>query len=98
MVGGGGALGVTAGDTAEPYGFELPILPTDIQEQIMAILPKPGSSASNPIDAANPGVPPEILKEVLLKAGAFEKIDLADIDTVALYLQVFFPAEQYSTG
>lgn len=76
VVGGGGALGVTAGDTAESFGFELPILPADIQEQIMAVLPKPGSSASNPIDAANPGVPPEILKEVLLKAGAVEKIDL----------------------
>ncbi|MGA3084362.1 MAG: CoA-binding protein [Thermodesulfobacteriota bacterium] len=76
VVGGGGALGVTAGDTAESFGFELPILPNDIQEQIMAILPKPGSSASNPIDAANPGVPPEILKKVLLKAGAVETIDL----------------------
>jgi acyl-CoA synthetase (NDP forming) len=76
VVGGGGALGVTGGDTAESFGIELPILPTDTQEQIMAILPKPGSSASNPIDAANPGVPPEILKEVLLKAGAVEKIDL----------------------
>ena len=90
VVGGGGALGVTAGDTAEPYGFELPILPTNIQEQIMAILPKPGSSASNPIDAANPGVPPEILKEVLLKAGAFEKIDLQILIQLLYIFKSFF--------
>ncbi len=42
----------------------------------MAVLPKPGSSATNPVDAANPGVPPEILKEVLLKSGEEKMIDL----------------------
>ncbi len=76
VVGGGGALGVTACDTAEAFGIELPILPEDTQEKIMAILPKPGSSATNPVDVANPGVPPEILKEVLLKSGMEEKIGL----------------------
>ena len=90
VVGGGGALGVTAGDTAESFGIELPILPTDIQEQIMAILPKPGSSASNPIDAANPGVPPEILKEVLLKAGAVEKIDLQILIQLLYIYKAFY--------
>lgn len=75
-VGGGGALGVAACDTAEIFGIELPLLPPDTQEKIMAILPKPGSSATNPVDAANPGVPPEILKEVLLKSGEEKTIDL----------------------
>jgi hypothetical protein len=42
----------------------------------MAILPKPGSSATNPVDAANPVVPPEILKEVLIQSGREERIDL----------------------
>jgi acyl-CoA synthetase (NDP forming) len=76
VVGGGGALGVAASDTAESFGFELPIFPASTQEKIMAILPKPGSSATNPIDAANPGVPPEILKEVLLMTGKEETVDL----------------------
>ena len=84
VVGGGGALGVAASDTAESFGFELPIFPTSTQERIMAILPKPGSSATNPVDAANPGVPPEILKEVLLKTGMEEKIDLQ------ILIQLFF--------
>jgi acyl-CoA synthetase (NDP forming) len=84
VVGGGGALGVTACDTAEPFGIELPVLPADTQEKIMAILPKPGSSATNPVDAANPGVPPEILKEVLLKSGGEEKVDLQ------VLIQIFF--------
>ena len=76
VVGGGGALGVTASDTAEIFGIELPLLTPETQEKIMAILPKPGSSATNPVDAANPGVPPEILKEVLLKSGEEKTIDL----------------------
>jgi acyl-CoA synthetase (NDP forming) len=76
VVGGGGALGVAASDTAEIFGIELPLLTPDTQKKIMAILPKPGSSATNPVDAANPGVPPEILKEVLLKSGEEKTIDL----------------------
>ncbi len=76
VAGGGGALGVAACDAAEAYGMELPQLQADTQEKIMAVLPKPGSSALNPIDCANPGVPPFILKEVLLNAGAEERVDL----------------------
>jgi acyl-CoA synthetase (NDP forming) len=76
VAGGGGALGVAACDAAEANGLELPQLKADIQEKIMAVLPKPGSSALNPIDCANPGVPPFILKEVLLSAAQDERIDL----------------------
>jgi acyl-CoA synthetase (NDP forming) len=83
-VGGGGALGVSAADTAELYGIDIPILSQETQDQIMAILPKPGSSATNPVDAANPGVPPEVLKEVLMKSGKEETIDLQ------ILIQLFF--------
>jgi len=75
-VGGGGALGVQAADTAERFGLEIPLLSPNTQDKIMAILPKPGSSATNPVDAANPVVPPEILKEVLIQSGREERIDL----------------------
>jgi acyl-CoA synthetase (NDP forming) len=76
VAGGGGALGVAACDAAEAFGMDLPQLQTKTQEKIMAVLPKPGSSATNPIDVANPGVPPSILKEVLLNAGVEERVDL----------------------
>lgn len=76
VAGGGGALGVAACDAAEAFGMELPQLQADTQAKIMAVLPKPGSSATNPIDVANPGVPPVILREVLLNAAVEEKIDL----------------------
>jgi RNase H-fold protein (predicted Holliday junction resolvase) len=76
VAGGGGALGVAACDAAESFGMELPQLRADTQAKIMAVLPKPGSSATNPIDVANPAVPPVVLREVLLNAATEEKIDL----------------------
>ncbi|MBN1381089.1 MAG: CoA-binding protein [Deltaproteobacteria bacterium] len=76
VAGGGGALGVTACDTAEALGIHLPMLKKETQEKILSVLPKPGSSALNPIDVANPGVPPEILREVLFSAAEEESVDL----------------------
>jgi len=76
VVGGGGALGVAACDAAEAFDIEIPQLEPAITDAIMEILPKPGSSAKNPIDMANPHVPPHILKEVLLTAAKDEQVDL----------------------
>jgi len=76
VVGGGGALGVNACDIAEPLGLEIPRLKKEIEDRIISILPRPGSSAGNPIDVANPFVPARILKETLLLAAGDEKIDL----------------------
>lgn len=76
VVGGGGALGVAACDAAEAHGMVLPPLPADRKELIETILPRPGSSAANPIDVANPFVPPKVLKEVLLRAAEDDRIGL----------------------
>jgi len=76
VAGGGGALGIAACDAAEAFDIEIPQLDPAITDAIMEILPKPGSSAKNPIDVANPHVPPHILKDVLLTAAKDEKIDL----------------------
>ncbi|MBN2538545.1 MAG: CoA-binding protein [Deltaproteobacteria bacterium] len=76
VMGGGGALGVNACDVAESLGLEIPRLKEEIEARIISILPRPGSSAGNPIDVANPFVSAQILKEVLLLAAGDEKIDL----------------------
>jgi acyl-CoA synthetase (NDP forming) len=76
IVGGGGALGVAAADAADAYGMELPALAEGIREAIMALLPKPGSSAANPIDVANPYVSAEVIKDVLLLASRDERVDI----------------------
>lgn len=76
VIGGGGALGVAACDAAETYAMELPHFRGEIHDRILANLPRPGSSAANPIDVANPFVPPASLREVLLEAGNDERVDL----------------------
>lgn len=76
VVGGGGALGVAACDAAETYGLRLPVLKKEISDRIMSILPRPGSSAFNPVDVANPLVPPQILKDTLSFVAEDDTIDL----------------------
>lgn len=48
VIGGGGALGVTACDAAEDAGMMLPLMRGEIQDRIMAVLPKPASAPSTP--------------------------------------------------
>lgn len=76
IIGGGGAIGVTACDTAENFGIDIPPLATDLQARIYEYLPKPGSSAINPVDVANPYVPPQYLKEILIAAAEDKRIEL----------------------
>ena len=75
IMGGGGALGIAAADTAESFGINVPGLRKDLQAKILEVLPKPGSSATNPIDIANPYVRPEYIREILLNASRDENID-----------------------
>jgi acyl-CoA synthetase (NDP forming) len=84
VIGGGGALGVAAGDAAEAHGIAIPPLPPELRARIDAVLPKPGSSAGNPIDVANPFFPPEGLGEVLRLAAEDERVE-AQVVTSLLY-------------
>ena len=76
VAGGGGALGVAACDMAEAYGLALPRLEGEIYAGVLACLPQPGSSAANPIDIANPYVPPKMIKEALLQAARDPRVDI----------------------
>lgn len=76
VIGGGGALGVAACDAAESFGIGIPSFSSDLKARIEAFLPKPGSSAANPVDVANPYVPPQKLKEVLRHGAMDDRIDL----------------------
>jgi len=76
VAGGGGALGVSACDSAEAYGLNLPVFDEALSEDILSVLPRPGSSARNPIDAANPFVGPDAYRHVFVKAGSDTRVDL----------------------
>ncbi|MCU0577703.1 MAG: CoA-binding protein [Desulfobacterota bacterium] len=76
VAGGGGALGVSAGDLAERHGLVLPAFEKSLSEKILEVLPKPGSSAKNPVDAANPFVGPDAFRHVFSHAGTDPRIDV----------------------
>jgi len=88
VIGGGGALGVNACDTAESFGIEIPLFPAALQEQIGSFLPKPGSSTTNPVDVGNPFVPPRALKEVLSLAAKDSRVDLQIIISLLHHYKV----------
>jgi acyl-CoA synthetase (NDP forming) len=92
VIGGGGALGVSACDAAEALDIEIPPFSTGQQESIGKFLPKPGSSATNPIDVANPLVPPQVLKEILLQAGKDSRVDLQIIISLLYHYKVLATA------
>ena len=76
VLGGGGALGVAACDAAEANGMFLPPLKGPIYDAVYEALPKPGSSAANPIDVANPHVPPQTLETVMIEAAKDKRVDI----------------------
>lgn len=82
VLGGGGALGVSAADAAEEFGIQIPPFETGLRHRIEEILPRPGSSAGNPVDVANPYVKPEILQQVLEMAAEDERIELQILITL----------------
>jgi acyl-CoA synthetase (NDP forming) len=75
---------VAAGDAAEAHGIAIPPLPPELQGRIEAFLPKPGSSAANPIDVANPFFAPQALREVLRLAAEDDRVEL-QVVTSLLY-------------
>ncbi|MFW5875011.1 MAG: CoA-binding protein [bacterium] len=82
VLGGGGALGVSAADAAEEYEIQIPPFESGLRDRIEEILPRPGSSAANPVDVANPYVEPVILQQVLEMAAEDERIELQILITL----------------
>ncbi|MEA2102910.1 MAG: CoA-binding protein [Thermodesulfobacteriota bacterium] len=88
VAGGGGALGVNACDLAARYAFDIPAFDKETKARIEALLPAAGSSASNPVDLANPYATPEIIRDVLLLAAGDERIDIFLVIVQLYYYEV----------
>jgi acyl-CoA synthetase (NDP forming) len=67
---------VAAADIAAEHGLIIPELSPEIQKEILPFLPQPGSSPRNPVDVANPFVPPENLKNILIATAGSTSIDV----------------------
>ncbi len=95
VIGGGGAIGVASADVAASFGVAIPQFSQSLQDEILPLLPRPGSSAKNPVDVANPRVPPEVLKEVLIKAAVQKDVDL---QIIVQLLHHYKPVTYYMPG
>jgi acyl-CoA synthetase (NDP forming) len=95
VIGGGGAIGVASADVAASCGIGIPEFEKSLQDEILALLPRPGSSAKNPVDVANPRVPPEILKEVLIRSARNSAVD---VQIIVQLLHHYKPVTFYAPG
>lgn len=84
VVGGGGAITVTAADTFNKAGLFIPLFPTKLQQKLSAMIPAVGASAPNPVDVGNPYPSPKILKAVLETIAGEGNIDTIIIDEIEL--------------
>ncbi len=85
VIGGGGAVGVAAGDICERVGLVVPPAPVELQQQLRALLPPVGTSTRNPFDIGAPVLPAPLFRKVLELLLAWEGIDAVIIDRVYLY-------------
>ncbi len=85
VVGGGGAVGVAAGDICERVGLVVPQAPEHIQQKLKELLPPVGTSVRNPFDIGAPVVPPLLFRKTLEVLLAWDEIDAVIIDRIYLY-------------
>ncbi len=76
VISGGGGMGVAASDMAERFHLAVPPFAPGVFNSIDSFLPKPASSAANPVDMSIPFAPPQMIKDTLSLAASDEHIDL----------------------
>jgi len=85
VVGGGGAVGVAAGDVCERVGLVVPVAPAGVQEQLRRMLPPVGTSTRNPFDVGAPVLPAPLFRRALEVLLGWDGIDAVIIDRIYLY-------------
>lgn len=85
IITGGGGMGVAGADAAEVYDLEVPPFTSEVAQAIDALLPKPGSSAANPVDMAIPFAPPKMIIDTMSLAATDKNVDLQILVTMFSY-------------
>jgi acyl-CoA synthetase (NDP forming) len=86
VVGGGGAVSVTAADACERMGLSVPAFNGELKNKLAEILPPVGANTSNPVDVAIPTPSPGILSAVMETIFTFSDIDTLIIDGIEMYI------------
>ncbi len=84
LVGGGGAIAVTAADVCEKAGLSLPSLPREVRQKLAEIVPPVGTSVLNPVDIGHPFPHPALLKGVLEIMAKEDTVDTLIVDELEL--------------
>jgi len=84
VVGGGGAIGVSAADSCERAGLSVPLFSDRLQRKLKSLLPPVGASCRNPVDVGSPYPSPKMLQESLRAVAEDGGIDTLIIDGIAL--------------
>lgn len=84
VVGGGGAIGVSAADSCERAGLSVPLFNDSLQQKLKTLLPPVGASYRNPVDVGSPYPFPTTLKEVLRAVAKEGGVDMIIIDEIEL--------------
>jgi len=85
LIGGGGGVGVAAGDICEKFNLNIPPSTTDILRKIRTLLPPQGTSIRNPFDMGSPHLSAAILKQVIEILLEWENIDLIVVNRLFFY-------------
>ena len=85
IIGGGGGVGVSAGDISEVYNMNIPKSTPDIVEKITAFLPAQGTGNRNPFDIGAPSAPASILRTMLEIVHDWSAVDALIVNRLFFY-------------
>ena len=85
FIGGGGGVGVAAGDICEDFGFKIPQSTAEIMGEVSKLIPAQGTSIKNPFDTGSPNTPPHVLEMLMQIAAGWNEIDAMIIHRLFFY-------------
>jgi acyl-CoA synthetase (NDP forming) len=85
FIGGGGGVGVAAGDICEGFGFKIPQSTAAILSEVSKLIPPEGTSIRNPFDTGSPNTPGKVLERLIQIVS-----DWAEIDAVVVHRMFFY--------
>ena len=87
VVGGGGAIVVSAADELEKKGLSILPFTDETRKAIRAYLPPHGNSVENPVDMGSPMFMPQTLKPILEAVAASDNVDAVIVEQLVFHFR-----------
>ncbi len=85
FIGGGGGVGVAAGDICEDFGMKIPPSTAAIIERMSELIPAQGTSIKNPFDTGSPNTPGDILRKMIRVVSGWSAVDAIIVNRLFFY-------------